>query len=365
MSAMPDPAEAFSATYAEARGKFLAAATARGYVLESHVHPTARGAAGEPLALDVATGGRPGAKRLLVITSGTHGVEGHCGSGCQVGLLRDDAFATAVDAAGVAVAMVHAVNPYGFSHLRRTNEDNVDLNRNFRAFATPPEPNAEYAEVHRLLVPETWPPPRENEAHIAAYIASRGPAAFQRAVSSGQCEFADGLFYGGSGPAWSNTVLRGVLRSRGATRESVALVDVHTGLGPCGLGEKIYLGRDDAAAVGRTRSYFGADVTSYYDGSSTSAPLTGVIFEAALDACPAAEFTGIGLEFGTLDLPSVLDALRADQWLANRAGADDAQRAAIRRTMRDAFYVDRPDWKAMVWGQARVAALQAVKGLGR
>ena len=90
---MRDPAEAFSTTYAEARTKFLAAAGARGYAVESHVHPSALGAEGEPLAMDVATGGRGDADALLLITSGTHGVEGFCGSGCQVALLGDDAFA--------------------------------------------------------------------------------------------------------------------------------------------------------------------------------------------------------------------------------------------------------------------------------
>ncbi len=33
--------------------------------------------------------------------------------------------------------MLHALNPYGFSHLRRANEDNADLNRNFVDFAAP------------------------------------------------------------------------------------------------------------------------------------------------------------------------------------------------------------------------------------
>ena len=364
-SPMREPADAFSVTYAEARAKFLAAAKSRGYGVEPHVHPAARGAQGEPLAMDVATGGRDDAGALLLITSATHGVEGFCGSGCQVALLGDDAFAAAVDAAGIAVAFVHAVNPYGFSHLRRTNEDNVDLNRNFRAFSSPPARNAAYADVHPMLVPDAWPPTAENEARIAAYIATNGPIAYQTAVSSGQCEYADGLFYGGTKPAWSNATLRGIVRRLGATRRKLGLIDLHTGLGPCGHGEKIYMGEGDAASVARTRAFFGADVTSYYDGSSTSAKLSGVIYQAALDECPAAEFTGIALEYGTLDLMAVVDALRGDQWLANHSSAPASQRAAIKRRVRDAFYVDRADWKAMVWGQARAAALQALKGLAR
>lgn len=360
---MRDPAESFAATYAEARAKFAAAARARGYALAAHELPGVRGAEGEPLAMDIATTGLRDAEALLVITSGTHGVEGYCGSGCQVGLLGDDSFAAAVAASGAAVAMVHAVNPYGFSHLRRTNEDNVDMNRNFRPFDAPPAPNAAYAEVHGFVVPATWPPAPENEAKVAAYLRERGPAAFQQAVSGGQCEFPDGLFYGGNAPAWSNTTLRQVLRDHGRGRRRVTLIDVHTGLGPCGHGEKIYVGNGDAASVARTRVTFGADVTSYFDGSSTSAALTGVIDRALRDECPTASFTGIGLEFGTIDLMATLMALRGDQWLANRGGPQAPQRHAIKRALRDAFYVDRPDWKAMVWGQARVAALQALRGL--
>ena len=65
-----------------------------------------------------------------------------------------------------ASCFLHALNPYGFSHLRRTNEDNVDLNRNFRDFSTLPPPNAAYAEVHGFMVPATWPPSPENEGSV-------------------------------------------------------------------------------------------------------------------------------------------------------------------------------------------------------
>ena len=90
-----------------------------------------------------------------MLTSGTHGIEGYCGSGCQVGLLRDHAFLEAVRLARIAVLFVHAVNPHGFSHGRRVNEDNVDLNRNFRDFGKPLPQSPDYAEVHPLLLPDT------------------------------------------------------------------------------------------------------------------------------------------------------------------------------------------------------------------
>ena len=39
--------------------------------------------------------------------------------------------------ADVRVVMIHALNPYGMAWVRRVNEDNVDLNRNFIDWSEP------------------------------------------------------------------------------------------------------------------------------------------------------------------------------------------------------------------------------------
>jgi hypothetical protein len=282
-----DAVEGFSSTYVEARERFLDAAKARGLPVAHHVHPVARGAQDEELSIDVAVLGRADAHEALVLISGTHGAEGFCGSGCQVNFLRDDAFVKEVENAGVRVVFLHALNPYGFSHIRRTNEDNVDLNRNFRDFSQPIAPNTGYAEVHGFMVPATWPPSPENEGRLMAYIKERGERALQNATSGGQCEFPDGLFYGGVRPAWSNTVLRKVMREHGSSARTLGVIDFHTGLGPYGHGEKILAARDVADDVARAKAWWGDDVTSFHDGTSTSAPLTGVNYNAAYDECPA------------------------------------------------------------------------------
>ncbi len=356
-------AEAFAATYAEARRKFVDAARARGLEVGSRVLPSLKGAQGEELASDIAILGPRDAERLAIVTSGTHGVEGFCGSGIQVSLLRDDAFCASAAASKVAVLFYHAVNPHGFSHLRRVNEDNVDLNRNFRDFSRPIPRNDAYAEVHGFMLPRTWPPDEAARAALGAYVAKRGARALQAAVSGGQSDFPDGLFFAGTKATWSNRTVREVLRKHVAKAKRIAWIDVHTALGPWGHGEKIYAGLDDRAMLARTRAIFGADVTSFYDGSSTSARLEGLLFHAAVDECPRAEYAGIGLEYGTQAIDVVLDALRADHWLALHPEAPSEQRAAIKRAMRAAFHDDSVEWQAMILGQARVAALQAVMGL--
>lgn len=353
----------FGADYADARARFLAAAKARGLAVDSRVMPSSKGAHGEELASDVAILGKVGAERLVVVSSGTHGVEGYCGSGCQVELLADDAFCSEVATSGAGVLFYHAVNPHGFSYERRVNEDNVDLNRNFRDYSRTAARNDAYAEVHGFMLPPTWPPDDAARAALGAYVAKHGVAALQAAVSSGQSEFPDGLFFAGTTATWSNRTVRAVLREHAAKARRMVWIDVHTALGPWGHGEKIYAGLDDTSMLARTRAVFGADVTSFYDGSSTSAKLSGLLFHAALEECPQAEYAGIGLEYGTVPIDRVLDALRGDHWLALHPQAPAGLRASIRRAMRTAFYDDSPAWQARILAQARVAALQALRGL--
>ncbi len=119
---------------------------------------------------------------------------------------------------------------------------------------------------------------------------------------------------------------------------------------------------DDAAALARARAWWG-EVTSTHDGTSTSAPLTGLMWNVAHQECAQAEHTGLALEYGTLPLAEVLDALRADHWLENHPEADVVLAAAIKRQIRDAFYVDTDEWKQRIVEQGLVAARQAVAGL--
>ncbi|WHZ10377.1 MAG: hypothetical protein OJF60_000816 [Burkholderiaceae bacterium] len=358
--------EAFSPSYAKARIKFLEAVATAGLPNESHQHPLP-GRDGEVLATDVALDGPSDSERLLIVSSACHGVEGYCGSGVQVHALHDADWRAAAKAGGVAVLYVHALNPYGFSHIRRVTHENVDLNRNFHDFSQPLPVNEAYRELAPLLLPEQWPPPDENRAAIERMIAERGMPYYQGAISRGQHEFPDGLFFGGTEPTWSNRTVRRVLQAYGRRAKRIAWIDLHTGLGPNGVGERIYAGPDDAVAVARARTWWdgggATPVTSIYDGSSTSAYLTGLMWYAVGEECPQAEYTGIALEYGTQPMLEVMQAMRAEQWLQLHPGAPFDQARAIKQQMLNAFYTDTDAWKERIVAQAREALLQAVHGL--
>ena len=362
MSAVTGAERFFAQSYAEARGKFLAACATAGLAVQSHEHPL-KGRDGELLAMDVARAGAADAPRVLLVTSACHGVEGYCGSGVQGALLADAGFAAAAQAAGVAVLYVHALNPYGFSWWRRVTHENVDLNRNWHDFSQPLAANPAYDAIASWLVPATWPPAAENEQALAGYVAAHGPKALQAAVTGGQHDHPQGLFYGGRAPTWSQQTLRAVLREHGRRCARLAWIDLHTGLGPQGHGECIFACRNDAAALARARAWWGDDVTSIYDGSSSSALLTGLMWNSAYEECPQAEYTGIALEYGTEPMEEVIGCLRAEQWLELHPQADESTRRAIKRRFRDAFYTDTPAWKQAIVEQGLAAAHAAVAGL--
>jgi hypothetical protein len=349
----------FSATYRKARQRFLTAAGKAGAAVESHLHPL-KGAAGEEIGTDTALFGRSDASKLFIVSSGTHGPEGFSGSACQLALLNDELAKRAADR-DIALLLIHAVNPFGFSHLKRTNEDNIDLNRNFNDFATPYPENPVYEQVHELLVPKAWPPSPENEEQLTSEMtrlaSQRNPG-----VSSGQDKHPDGLFYCGTAPAWSNRTIRSILRTHGTTRRHIAWIDVHTGLGPYGHGEKIF-GRHSEATTKRAKAWWGSDLIVSTAGESVSPRTIGHITGCTPEECPDAAITATTLEYGTLPNPAVRRALRGEAWLAANPDAPEQMAQEIRRSVRDAFFVDADDWKGLILGQFRALALQTINGL--
>ncbi len=369
-----DAPDCFSADYQQARQRFLQAARIHGDSLHSYLHPLP-GAQGETLAMDVVLDGAiPGRdlagsnpRRLLLVSSACHGVEGFAGSALQIQALYDHALRAQARAHGITILYLHALNPWGFSHLRRVNEDNIDLNRNFIDFRLPPPANPGYAQLHALMLPTEWPPSPQNQAELGAWLASHGPQALQQSLSMGQYSHPDGMFYGGRAACWSQQVLRQVLRRHASRAQALAWVDLHTGLGPNGVAERMFDGHgDDLAAFARAQAWWGRDgvrVTAEHDGSSSSARLQGLMCNAAYQECPGVEYTGLTLECGTEALLQVLHALRADHWLAQQGAAGAAQQAEIQAQLRRAFYTETPAWRSSILQQGQLVLRQAVAGL--
>lgn len=354
---------AFSHSYASARKRFFDAAQTIGLQVESYKQRMP-GRDHETLAMDVVLDGSPDADRLVVVSSGVHGVEGFCGSGVQVFAMHDEEFRAQARARAVAVLYIHAVNPYGFSYARRVTYENVDLNRNFHDFSEPLPVNVGYRALHSLLVPNRWPPTLGNKARIGWLALRQGKRAVQTAVTGGQYEFPDGLFFGGTQATWSNETLRSVVRKYAARAAHIAWIDIHTGLGPSGKGERILSARDDVQGLADARSMWGDQITSFFEETTVSAKVSGAMLGSIRHECAQAEFNAISIEFGTQPVKDVLTALRADQWLQNHPKTSLRKAQGIKRQMLNAFFTDTDEWKQQVVDQAREALMQSVAGIG-
>ena len=357
------PGSPFSATYAEARETFLDAARGAAASLSAYLHPE-RGPEGGELATDVAWIGPADAHAVLVLVSGTHGVEGHCGSGAQVDWLRRGE-ATRLAERGIAALLVHAINPYGFAWSRRVTHENVDLNRNFIDLAQPLPANAEYDRLAAAVTPADWSAESQAAARAAllAYARENGFPALVQALSGGQDAHRDGIFFGGQAATWSRETLTAIFRERLSAASDIGVIDYHTGLGPVGYAEQIVSAAPDTEEYRRAAQWHGLAATSMTSGASVSAKLAGDWLDAAPRLLSHARVTGIALEYGTVDTGKVMDALRADNWLHAHGDPLSPQGQAIKAQMRAAFYVDDDVWRGMVLGQSLIATRQAGAGL--
>ena len=118
--------------------------------LTSHVLPY-----GDDLTIDWISADPLQAKdRLIVVTTAEHGIEGYFSS-AELELFCDE-YLPRLDPQTTGLLLVHAINPWGMKHWKRTNPNNVDLNRNFVSgdFAALTKTNPDYPKMVSYLSPQ-------------------------------------------------------------------------------------------------------------------------------------------------------------------------------------------------------------------
>ena len=345
--------EYFPSSYRVARQRFLDAARAAGGRIESIQNPH-RGPDEGSLFMDIVSLGSEDAAGTLVVSSGTHGVEGFAGSGIQTRLLREGI--TSRLPQDMNLLMIHGINPYGMAHLRRFTEDNVDLNRNFRDHSLLHPSNAAYVALADALGPTSisfWSEVA-SWSRLLWFRVTAGKAKAQAALSEGQCSHPQGLFYGGTFDTWSNVSIRSVIRRYLVGANRVVIVDIHTGLGEYGNAEIILNSPDHSPEYRRALAIWGPELTrTTVTGESVSPHLEASLKLAFPRLLPTAEVTAVSLEFGTLPPLEVLKALRAENWLHHHGGSDHPRAEELKTCLLRAFHPGTQEWEASVWEQGR------------
>ena len=357
----------FSDTYAEARRKFLAVAADRDASVVSEVHPTARGVQGEELAIDIATFGDPEAEKTLFLVSGTHGQEGFLGSALQIEFLRDLEIP-----AGVNVVALHALNPWGFSHLSRTDDQNIDLNRNFINDYGVPRPQDDlYPAFFPVLCPDDWTQDTIDWSAARDELSRKhGVRLMQSTIGGGQIVEPTGMNFVGQGPSWSRTVVERLLPGILASAKKIAFIEWHTGVGAYGGLSHVCMLEPGSSGFERVFSWMGDEArTSFADGMKYSGGVTpdyrGWFIAWLPSIAVDAEWAGLVIEVGTYDTISVVDGIRMDRWLKFGKGKSTAPREEIRTTMLDRLYPADPQWRKLAIESGMDAQKRAMDGLVR
>jgi Protein of unknown function (DUF2817) len=352
----------FPPDYASARGWFRAAATSLGWTLHAHTIP-GTGPSGEELSIDAANSPHSDASKVVVVSSGLHGVEAPFGSAVQLAMF--ERFASAPPPPGLRFVFLHALNPWGYAWGRRVDADNVDPNRNFllpgeeyqgspegyRHFDALLNPRSPLGRFD-LFVPKAW-----------LAVARFGVPALRQALVGGQYDYPQGVFFGGHRPSATHLGLQQRLRGWIGPAAEVVHLDFHTGLGPWG-GYKLLLDAPvSKLQLERMGRWFGPGTHEEDDPTKTSYRPRGGFGPWCVAQQIAPEYLYMVAEFGTYKNIPMLAGMRQENRAVHwgQRGERIAERAKAR--LRDLFIPPSLEWRQRVLEQGVQLVLRAAAGL--
>jgi hypothetical protein len=355
----------FCPGFAEARQHFIDTyqQLAPGLIRSCHSysHPLT-GPRGEPLSCEVLHLGqteRP--QQLLVLISGTHGVEGFTGSAIQTDCLPLLA-EVLQQQQSLGIIMIHAFNPWGFAWLRRYDHEGIDLNRNFIDFSAtlPDNPGYEQLHSHLLSIGDVT----ADNLHLLWQGMTQEE--FVKVITEGQYKHEDGFFFGGKAPSWSRKVLEEVTAdSLFSSADRIAVVDLHTGLGPYGYGEIINDHPSGSTGYDWVINWYKDNAQSTELGESVSSPKQGLV-DFHWHKVIGKRGCFVTLEFGTYSISHLLLSTIQEQQYQNQLSQSsdirDLENTRVQQ-LKQFFYPQETSWQQQVLFRGRQVVSMALDGI--
>lgn len=334
--------------YFSSRQDFIASAQSCGAQLTSK-SIKALGPKAEPLTLDLAACVSATDKHRIVITSGVHGAEGFIGAATQLQVLRLIADEGLPKDTGVV--LIHAVNPWGYAHLRRVNEDNVDVNRNFIDFDQYSMVHpASYAELNPIINPEI-PPSFSGDVRYwlsagKLIVKHRGIEPLAGPIATGQYQYPKGLFFGGQHACESRTHLEQWVQEYTADIPLVTVLDVHSGLGE--FGQATLISNTNCAAINESVEWLQKhyEMPIVLDNAPDNAYNASGSFSQWCQTCLAEQhFTFLCVEIGTVNPLKVFSALRRENQAYHWAKPNSIVYEKTKQSLLKVFSPDSEHWR--------------------
>ena len=363
---MPEEADiqrCFATEYVTARQRLLDRAEKMEISIETKAS-SENGPHEETLSTDFVWIGPPEASKLILHSSGVHGVEGFPGSAAAMWIMEGISSGELTLPEDCAIAFAHIINPWGMAWLRRVNEDNADLNRNFlppgESYEGEPE---NYAQLNHLLNPKGMKKGREYYTIRAAWHSFRlGFANAKQAVQEGQYTRPESLQFGGSELAESSHNFIDWCEDKLTHTKRIVWIDFHTGLGPFGVDSLLVGEGVDESAL---KERYGPRIQPVDPKKGGAYKIRGGIQSGIEARFPDKEWTSITQEFGTIKPIPLLKLARAENRLTQWSGKPPLRllQSKERQEMLDAFNPRSMRWRRMILERSRAIIEDAIRHL--
>ena len=309
-------------------------------------------------------------KRLFILSSAVHGIEGYVGSAVQQMFMKE--LIGELNLADTGVLLIHGVNPYGFKYNRRVTENNVDLNRNSTKDLTLYQSvNAGYTDLYGMLNPK-------GEVSLSSFgntffqldavqkIVRYSMKTLRQAILQGQYQFLVGLYFGGNALEPSIDLVTPVIKETAEDYEIVFNIDLHTGYGARGTLHLFPNPIDDKKMKRGLEDIFSGNPIDWGDGDdfyTVTGDFTSYIGQVLHDKF----YLPMVFEFGTLDSQTTMGSIKSlhNMIVENQGfhhGYKTKKDELVNKTdVLEMYYPSSEKWRSKAIADARQILSRAMK----
>jgi hypothetical protein len=302
--------------------------------------------------------------RLFVLTTAQHGIEGYLGSAMLELFIEE--YLPRLDPQATGLLLVHTINPWGMKHWKRTNPNNVDLNRNFvdGDFATLAGTNLDYPKLAPYLSPQKALGNLTLEKLLffdqtLHQLVLFGPRRMREAALMGQYAFPKGIYFGGQELQPETRVMMDLYRSVFGGYRQIIHLDLHTGYGPRTQMTLVNSPHEKMSAAETTAKYgtplvAAANPEEFY---TMNGDMIDWEYELVKKEFPGTHYFGAACEFGTFG-ETILAGARSLRITifknqANLFGGNPETLKWVEQEYRELYLPSAPDWFVKAQSDAR------------
>ena len=308
--------------------------------------------------------------KLLILTSGAHGVEGYVGSAVQQMVMNEILNQEMLNEVGIL--FVHGMNPYGFKYTRRVTENNIDFNRNCDTDkALFSSENNGYNDLYEMLNPEGKVNTGSLKNSFFMMVAinkllQESMASLRQAILQGQYEHPKGLYFGGDDFEPQLAILGNVFQEKAENYETVFNIDLHTGYGERGTLHLFPNPIDDAKVKSALETVFSGQTIDWGD-SGDFYTINGSFTDYIGELVSGKYYLPMVFEYGTLNSSTTVGSVKSlHNMILENQGAQFGYKSEkdsikVKTTLMEMYNPSSEKWRSKVMNDSKEMLEQVLK----